>query len=624
MNFRAVLAASVAAALIACSDGGGGPASPDAAPADAVEIDTPPLPIDAPIDAFVIPVLRNPVALPDDQLAAQASALLGPGGTKNCDRCHAASRDQLRAWRAMSDRAVTSCITDVAPDTQAEAQSIVDCLRAQPGVATSGWPPHQLGIYATAVRLDWFAYVWRLAFGASGDAELEALRGEAAMPRSAEDQFTQAEFDLVAEWFARGLPMLDVVIPADPPPTTCTTTISPEMETHASTMAVQGWRALNIDAGLNMFGCTAGQTGRQCLSTYPRPNDSPDTAGWENPLTGQVIRILRENRYRSSYWTRSSADGRYVSHGGASVASSTYRSTIIDLVQNREIPAAALYDPGFFPDNSGFALQGPNTNSMGTARFCEQSLLNSNPTMVTFSEPQCLQNGAVGLYQHLGAMPGGDYWTVDGQFTNDNGGHMLTQADPSSTFSSTASIDLTPMVHTGTQFVPQPRVRILLPREGDVIMSPSGKLLVSRVSAGNGQALYLVRKMLPTVSGSTYTIQVPEVARYCLRGAKPAISFDERWLVYHHYVEAGDWQSLGYASATDPAFVALRAAGAANIFLIDMPTGQVRRITTMRPGQYALFPHFRSDGWIYYMVREPGNDREFVVASDAALLLESQ
>jgi hypothetical protein len=34
--------------------------------------------------------------------------------------------------------------------------------------------------------------------------------------------------------------------------------------------------------------------------------------------------------------------------------------------------------------------------------------------------------------------------------------------------------------------------------------------------------------------------------------------------------------------------------------LVDLRTGAVQRLTTMHPGQYALFPHFRSDGWIYF------------------------
>lgn len=43
----------------------------------------------------------------------------------------------------------------------------------------------------------------------------------------------------------------------------------------------------------------------------------------------------------------------------------------------------------------------------------------------------------------------------------------------------------------------------------------------------------------------------------------------------------------------------------------------------MQPGQYALFPHFRSDGWIYFIVRTQNTSTEHIVASDAALTLEN-
>jgi len=614
MILRAVLAASIALSFAACSGGSGGSDPVDAAllPIDAA-IDASP-----PIDAFVIPTLRNPVELPDAQLAQQAATLLGTGATMNCNQCHALTRERLRGWAAQSAHAVTTCFSNVAPTTAAEASAIIDCLRAQPGLATSGWPPDHLGIYATAARLDWFRYVWNLAFGAEGATQLSLFAGEAAMPRGDNPPFTQGQFDIVAEWFARDLPLLDDVIGADPPPTTCTTNVTAEVATHVETMATQGWRAINDENGILMFGCAGAATTRGCLASYPKADDTAYGTGWAATAPGQIIRVLRENRYSSAYWTRSSADGRYVSHGGASVQSQTYRATVIDLQQDREIPAAASYDPGFFPDNSGFVLQG------GSAKFCEQSLLDDSPAMISFNEPQCRTTSAVGLYQHIGAVHNGDYWTVDGQFTNDNGGHQVTSSDPSSSFQSNASIDLTPMIHTGTQFVPRASVRVTLPREGDVVMSPSARLLVSRVSAGNGQSLYLMRKVVATPSGSTYTVQTPEVARYCVRGAKPAISYDERWMVYQHYVEANDWQSLGYTSAADPAFVTLRQSGASNVFLLELTTGLVRRLTTMHPGQYALYPHFRSDGWIYFLVRDGNTSREYVTASDAALMYEAQ
>jgi hypothetical protein len=41
----------------------------------------------------------------------------------------------------------------------------------------------------------------------------------------------------------------------------------------------------------------------------------------------------------------------------------------------------------------------------------------------------------------------------------------------------------------------------------------------------------------------------------------------------------------------------------------------------MNPGQYALYPHFRNDGWIYFLVRDTNTDVEHIVASDFALRL---
>ncbi len=608
------------ASLAACGGGGGTPPDPDAAEP----------PADAALDASTIPVLRNPVDLPDLELAQQAAALLGVGGGKNCDRCHALSRERLRAWDSESDAAESACLTNnLSPTTQGQAAGIVDCFRDTPGVVTSGWPPHRLGIYNTAARLAWFEYVFRLAFGPSWQAELDDFVGEAAMPRSDLGQLTQGEFDLVAEWFARDLPQLDAVVPADPPPTQCTTTITAEVQTHVTTMATQGWRQRNADEGILMFGCQGATEPRDCLATYPRAGATEETMGWTDVEPTTTVRVLREHTYASNYWTRSSADGRYVSHGGSPVASQTYRSTVVDLARDVNVPAAALYDPGFWPDNSGFALQGGSSGG-GSARFCEQSLLGSEPAMITFSEPQCRRTSAVGLYQHMGAAPGGDYWTVDGQFDNDNGGRMNSTnpqlRDVNASANSESDIDLTAMVHTGTQFVPRATISVPLPHEGDVIMSPSARLLVSRVSgAGDSQAGYILRRLVATPAGSTYTINVPEIARYCLRGGKPAVSFDERWMVFHHYVESGDWAALGYAAADDPGFLALRDAqtgGAANLFLLELATGTVRRITTMQAGQYALYPHFRSDGWIYFIVRDRNRDREWIAASDAALVYE--
>jgi hypothetical protein len=108
-----------------------------------------------------------------------------------------------------------------------------------------------------------------------------------------------------------------------------------------------------------------------------------------------------------------------------------------------------------------------------------------------------------------------------------------------------------------------------------------------------------------------------------LRGGKAAFSLDERWMTVHHYVTDEDAEALGFEGPLDPAFAPYQALGAANLYVVDLLSGQPRRVTTMPPGQYALFPHFRSDGWLYFVVRTTEGN-EIFAATDAALVLESE
>ncbi len=125
-----------------------------------------------------------------------------------------------------------------------------------------------------------------------------------------------------------------------------------------------------------------------------------------------------------------------------------------------------------------------------------------------------------------------------------------------------------------------------------------------------------------TTGPGTGALGLREIGRYCLPGAKIEISFDERYGLYHHYIGDEDAEELGFTGPTDPDFAAYRSQGSANVYLIDLATGERTRLTNMGPGQYALFPHFRSDGWIYFLVR--GNTGaagggERLMATDAVL-----
>ena len=275
--------------------------------------------------------------------------------------------------------------------------------------------------------------------------------------------------------------------------------------------------------------------------------------------------------------------------------------------------------PASSPDNSGFVFQG---TPLGAA-ICDQSLLTSS-AHVHFNEPECNAGDSVGLYQHVGAaLNGGDYWAVNSYFESDDGGHGPTLSNPDTPFGGDAFLNLTPMIHDGGGFEPGNAINKTLGGEGDIVISPSSRLLVSRV-AGQGwdQNGFTLRKLNATPVSGGYTVTTPQIGRYCVNGGKPNFSFDERWMVLHRYVTGDDAIALGFTGPNDPAFVNYANQGASNIYLLDLLTGQLRRVTGMLPGQYALFPHFRSDGWIYFVVRTLSSNHEYFVASDAALTLE--
>jgi hypothetical protein len=293
-------------------------------------------------------------------------------------------------------------------------------------------------------------------------------------------------------------------------------------------------------------------------------------------------------------------------------------SYIYDLQRKTTVTINAAYDPAWFPDNSGFMFQG------GPRNACGQAVLTANPLEITMSEPECSNLQTVGLYQQVGAaLNGGDYFAIESRFVSDDGGHEVTQRDPSAHFTTSGYLGFIPMVFDGTSYSAKTQVSVGTPFEGDAVMSPSTKLVITRVAGPNERQLgFVLREVNATPAGNSYSIEAPEIARYCLSGGKPAFSYDERWVVFHHYVTSADAVSLGFTGANDPAFQPYLQNGAANVFLMELSTGETRRLTNMQPGQYALFPNFRSDGWVYFQVRDLATQHEYIVASDAALLAE--
>ncbi|MBS1118245.1 MAG: putative glycoside hydrolase [Deltaproteobacteria bacterium] len=590
--------------LVSAACGGNSATPPDAPP-------DPPMP-----DAEVAPVFRNPVALPDAELATKALELLGanvPNARQSCNECHGMTRQHLSYWRALSDTSMTTCITDLAVSSPESARTMIDCMRSMPAVGTSDFQTKKLGVVATATSLPWFEFTFRKAFGADAAAQMAVFQKQVGMPRGTTvPQFTQAEFDLVAEWFARGLPQLEAALPQDPPPNSCDPAASSDVGAHVAAMKTAGWRALNKTNLMAMHGCGAATDPRACLADVPLGVDQPFGAGWDLAGRGR-LRLLADVTYSTSYWTRSSADGRFIGAGVRNVPG----SYIYDLQRGTTVSISALYDPGFFPDNSGFVFQG------GQRNVCAMSLLTSNPAAIATTEAGCSNISSIGLYQHVGRALGGDFFAIDSEFVSDDGGHEATLGDPDTFFGPNGYVSFIPMLFDGTKFTSKPQVSIKTPFEGDTVLSPSARMIISRVAGPNDRQLgFVLRKVNATMSGASYTVTAPEVARYCVSGGKPAFSFDERWIAYHHYVTAADAVELGFTDAADPAFQPYLTSGAANVYLLELATGETKRITNVAPGQYALYPHFRSDGWIYAQIRDTNTNHEYMVASDAALIAE--
>jgi hypothetical protein len=567
----------VVIAVAACGNPGSAETPPDAAP-----------------DAAVAPVFRNPVSLPDDQLALQSLQILGAhveGASQECGGCHGLTRQRIRYWRALSDTTMTSCLTDLSVADQASALQMISCARTMPDTPTSDFVTKKLGIYAIATRLPWFQFAFWRAYGDNAETELAAFNNQVAMPKGDTiPPLTQEQFDVVAEWFARGLPLLDETLPADPAPSTCTPGISSDVAAHVSTMATQGWRAVNRGTMMAMYGCGTATDPKECLADKPLASSQSFGEGWD--VGTAKFRLLHDVTYESSYWTRSSPDGRFIAHGVSNVSG----SYIYDLQRDANVSIATQYDPAFFPDNSGFVFQG------GTRNVCGISVLTSNPASIAMTETACSKISTIGLYEHVGqGLGGGDYFGIDSQFVSDDGGKEMTNGDPEADFTTNGYTDFTPMIFDGTKYVTKGRIHVAQPFEGDSTLSPSARLEMTRVAGPNSKQIgYVLHKVVATPAGANYTISTPEIARYCISGGKPGFSYDERWIAFHHY--EGD--------------------GTANLYLMDLRTGTPVKISNMSPGQYALYPHFRSDGWIYAQVRDLNTGHEYTVATDAALLAE--
>lgn len=599
------------------------------------------------------PSLVDPVSLADDALAREALGLLGGGaesGAGRCSSCHALGRPTLTRWQQLTSAFAEACLQDPSLPDPAAVDAMYACFE-QHRRSSTGFAASDFGIYAAAAHLPWLSFVLEHATPTAADpAARQAFGARVGMPRAGQP-FTQAEFDVVAEWFGRGLPGLFELVPAESGEG-CSEAVAPALVAHVDAMAAEGWRARNEQVPLLMFGCDGAQSGSACLGSFPRAADLPYAAGWDE-VSGTTIRVLWDNSAApTAYWSRSSPDGRFIASGLAAPDAGGDLGQILDLQRNAVFPGNFAYDATFFPDNSGLMVQRgqyspalpgglPTDGTPGAgdvAIACEQSALLDGPVRLTGDEPQCTAlEGQIGLYEQLAkSLDGDDYWVVFGSYGEDDGGFHPVLENPAAAFQAQTVTTLVPMINQGNGFEAGAPVTLSTPLQGDPMLSPSGRLLITRVKGAertvrvdgvdivtaeqSGYALHLVSTGR---DGASWSASLEEVGRVCITGGKAVVSYDERWMILHHYTTADDAVELGFEGPEDPGFAPYAELGSSNIYLVDLATGETRRITNAGPGQYALFPHFRSDGWIYFVVRTL-DGQEYFAASDAALFAESR
>lgn len=553
-----------------------------------------------------------------------------------CASCHSLNISNLSQWARSLEDLRWECLDnaesadDVSSWDQAKALRAVRCMSENPNASDLHFHPRTFGLAAAGIDYMPIRDIFLKAFNQS-EAEYEKLRTAVVMPPTGHNKLSKEEFENVATWSIADAPFLAEILGNTQFPTTCETNISYDLRQHVLESNLNGWQARNRENGIMMFACPNNDS-LNCFTQksvdgsdlFTNAATAPIGAGWNRDFAS-TIRILYRIPYATDFWMRSSADGRFVGNG-KSKGSDNYRAAIDDmatLLEGRQLPrhigVKAYYDPSFFVDNSGFLFQGGRTG------ICSQRILeDTSISHIDWTQPGCTQDNshAVSLYQSVAtSLDSGDLLTVTGTFESDAG----SSADRAHPFNSISKAFIQILAHDGTQYRRIGSEILNKPFQGDFAISPSGKILIGRLTGATDNyeqiALgYKFYKLTTSGMGQDMTVEATEVATVCEGGRKGVMSFDERFWTFYKPVEARDWLEFGFQSATDPEFLAL-VGNSSNVYVTDFLTGITHRVTRMQPGQYAQFPHFRSDNWLVFMVG--GHPDQHVAASDAVIRLKS-
>lgn len=569
--------------------------------------------------------------------ASQVQQDSGEHGSCAFTGCHSINPVTLNQWKDQYKAAM-----DVLSSDKSTTEKI-NWFRQNPSDERTGFTPERIGIMTAGAHLALGANVSEsrhpeaykqgklLAEVFKDKPELYAeFRKEMLMPVLPEyPRLTASQYETILTWFQKGMPHLGDIIREDRP-TDCHDDFTALRE-RTSQVKNETWAAVNRAKRMPMFGCPAPNPEQPISPTacftqksgdkdiFPSAVDTDFARTWA--LDGSTVRILRELSSPNSFWLRSSADGRFAATGGGRNGG----AQAIDLQatldgQSRDIGLQASYDSDFWPDNKAFMFQG------GT-KFCAQSLLEKKETkLVSFGEPECSSlSAASGLYQTVGQVIGdnsiSDRFILYSIWAGDSGSYSASARDTQPRAGEDGAINIYTAIATGNDVEDGYQVqgdgfKIPTPYRGDTMMGRSGHIIGSRWAYGAKQdgttdTGYAIEKLDYQVINGKYRFTLSSLGNVCLKGNKANFSFDERFLATHHYNEPSD-----FGDADDPAY---KEKGSADLYVVDFITGKKQRVTKMGPGQFALYPHFRSDGWLYFLVVDHNTGKYMVVGSDWAI-----
>jgi hypothetical protein len=565
-------------------------------------------------------------SLADDSAVPAASADQGLALVQLVDEscsggCHGddtkVDLETLKRW-ADATKATKVCL-----DSKTDpAARVTDCI------GSSGYSG--LGMYRALAHDAFFGDMLRDA--GTPAAQVTRFKRNAFMPRTSNVNAPGPFGDqamAVVELFAAEAGTYVTLIKARPEASAggsaCVESITPELVAHltgAENGSIRTWKQWHIDNKTPMYGCPE----RNSFPADPSLclTDKPEKPEWANAAAGR-LRLLRELPGQSSYWMRSSADGRFVGNGGPFVEG--YSGAIDDLARaGRRIGISMPYDPAFTPA-TGAKVKKDWQRFFFVGTTCPLSLLEDAQRVgVDTYDPStgCQQFDDIGTYQSVGidlGNPDRMIVVAPEPYVADDGGRTdTTFSTPLAFGDSVLAIHSLAKAADGSGRTESTRVSVPMKGESQTQLSPSGMLVVNRFGSRGGESPseedlgrigYRVRFLSKMQqAGVSYDGDLDETAStICMRGNKATSSFDDRFLVTHHF--------------TDATVDAANAGRSSNINLFDLKTKRLVQITNMPVGSFALFPHFRADGWIYFLVREhrSGVRRDYIMASDAALKL---